>query len=43
VGGSFDVFPDGSLLMIQELPSTPPPLQVVVNWPTLRGLAPRGR
>jgi Tol biopolymer transport system component len=45
VGGrdAFDVFPDGSLLMIKELPSSPPPLRVVVNWPALRGLAPPGR
>ena len=40
---AFDVFPDGSLLMIKELPSPLPPLQVVVNWPALRGLTTRGR
>jgi hypothetical protein len=37
---AFDVFPDGSPLMIEELPSPQPPLQVVVNWPALRGLVP---
>jgi hypothetical protein len=35
---SFDVFPDGSLLMIRELPAAGPALQVVVNWAALRGL-----
>jgi serine/threonine-protein kinase len=36
---TFDVFPDGSLLMIKELPAAAPSLQVVVNWTALRGLA----
>ncbi len=41
--GSLDVFPDGSLLMIEDLPAPSPHLDVVVNWAALRGLAPLSR
>jgi Tol biopolymer transport system component len=41
--GSLDVFPDGSLLLIEELPAASPNLDVVVNWVALRGLAPLSR
>jgi len=41
--GALDVFPDGSLLMIEELPASSPNLDVVVNWAALRGLAPLSR
>ncbi len=41
--GVFDVFPDGSLLMIEELPAPSPTLEVIVNWAALRGLAPLSR
>jgi hypothetical protein len=37
--GAFDVFPDGSILMIQELPRDELILKVVVNWTALHGLA----
>ena len=36
---AFDVFPDGSLLMIQELPRDGLILKVVVNWTALHALA----
>jgi Tol biopolymer transport system component len=35
---AFDVFPDGSVLMIREQPADGPDLQVVVNWTATRGL-----
>jgi hypothetical protein len=41
--GAFDVFPDGSLLLLEELPAPSPNLDVVVNWAALRGLAPLSR
>jgi Tol biopolymer transport system component len=35
---TFDVFPDRSLLMIQEIDAPPLKLDIVVNWPALRRL-----
>ena len=35
---TFDVFPDGSLLMIQEIDGPPLNVDIVVNWPALRRL-----
>ncbi len=29
---SFDFFPDGSLLLMKELPAAPPTLEAVANW-----------
>jgi hypothetical protein len=35
---TFDVFPDGSLVMMQNVASPSPSLEVVLNWPATRGL-----
>jgi hypothetical protein len=37
---AYDVFPDGSFLMLEDdVPAVAPYLEVVANWPSLRGLA----